>query len=227
MRRLIPDPLVELQRADLPAAYADPRRQRSGGRPWLMMNMITSADGASTLDDASGGLGGPADRAVFSVIRSLADVILVGAATVRAEHYGPPSKPGQRVAVVSRSGVLDWDSELFTSGAGIAVLPEDGPDVPASAVVRAGVGSVDLATVLQRLPGDVVLAEGGPSLNGQLAAAGLVEELCLTVAPRIVGGTAGRIVTGPPAAMPMLELAHVLEDDGFLFCRYLRPEPPA
>ena len=125
-----------------------------------------------------------------------------------------------------RSGVLDWDSELFTSGAGIAVLPEDGPEVPASAVVRAGVRSVDLATVLQRLPGDVVLAEGGPSLNGQLAAAGLVEELCLTVAPRIVGGTAGRIVTGPPAAMPMLELAHVLEDDGFLFCRYLRPDPP-
>ena len=130
------------------------------------------------------------------------------------------------MAVVSRSGDIDWDPSSSPAALGSPCCPRTGPTSPHPLCVRAGSVTVDLATVLQRLPGDIVLAEGGPSLNGQLAAAGLVEELCLTVAPRIVGGTAGRIVTGPPAAMPMLELAHVLEDDGFLFCRYLRPESP-
>jgi riboflavin biosynthesis pyrimidine reductase len=78
-----------------------------------------------------------------------------------------------------------------------------------------------------QLPGDIVLAEGGPSLNGQLVAAGLVDELCVTIAPQLVSGSAERIAHGP-AAVPAgsLELAHVLEDDGFLFCRYVRRESP-
>ena len=186
-----------------------------------MVNMIASADGATTVDGRSGGLGGAGDRAVFAVLRRLADVVLVGAGTVRAEGYGPPKKPGQKVAVVSRSGRLDWTSELFTSGAGLAVLPEDGPAVPVPSV-RAGHGAVDLASALGQLEGAVVLAEGGPSLNGQLAAAGLIDELCLTIAPRLVGGEAKRIVVGAPAGEPMLELAQLLEEDGFLFCRYVR-----
>jgi len=107
------------------------------------------------------------------------------------------------------------------------VLPEDGPAVPVTAV-RAGRGDVDLAAALAQLDGQVVLGEGGPTLNGQLAEAGLVDELCVTVAPRLIGGGARRIVAGPPAADPTtLELAHLLEEDDFLFCRYVRPDPAA
>ena len=217
----MPDP-TDLDPSQLAAAYADARRARHGGRPWVMVNMIASADGATTVEGLSGGLGGPGDRAVFSVLRALADVVLVGASTVRAEHYGPPRKAGQKVAVVSRSAELDWTADLFTSGAGIAVLPEDGDAVPVP-TIRGGREDVDLAAVLRQLDGQVVLAEGGPTLNGQLAAAGLIDELCVTVAPRLLGGGAKRIVVGPAAAEPTtLELAHLLEEDGFLFCRYVR-----
>jgi len=221
VRRLLPDP-TDLDPSQLAAAYADGRRARHGGRPWVMVNMIASADGATTVEGLSGGLGGSGDRAIFSLLRALADVVLVGASTVRAEHYGPPRKAGQKVAVVSRSAALDWTTDLFTSGAGIAVLPEDGDAVPVP-TIRGGRGDVDLAAILRQLDGQVVLAEGGPTLNGQLAAAGLIDELCVPVAPRLLGGGAKRIVVGPPAAEPtMLELAHLLEEDGYLFCRYVR-----
>jgi riboflavin biosynthesis pyrimidine reductase len=223
VRRLTPEPTGELDPTLLASAYTDPRRTRIGGRPWVMVNMIASADGATALDGRSGGLGGPGDRAVFAVLRSLADVILVGASTVRAEGYRPPKKPGQRVAVVSRTGDLDWESELFAGGAGLAVLPEDGPIVPVPAI-RAGRGGVDLARALPLLAGNVVLAEGGPTLNGDLAGAGLIDELCLTVAPVLVGGQAKRILSGPPVTAPPLDLVQVLEEDGYVFFRYLRAD---
>jgi riboflavin biosynthesis pyrimidine reductase len=208
---------------DLVAAYAASDRQPPDDRPWMMLNMIASVDGATVIDGRSGGLGGPGDRAIFRVLRTIADVILVGAATVRAEGYGPPKKSGQQVAVVSRSGSLDWSSALFTSGAGVAVLPVDGPDLPAPTIraIRAGQGDVDLRAALAQLEARIVLCEGGPTLNGQLLAAGLVDELCLTVAPRLVGGDAKRIVAGPEAPTD-LRLAQLLEEDGFLFYRYVR-----
>jgi riboflavin biosynthesis pyrimidine reductase len=204
---------------DLATAYADAGRVPHDGRPWLMINMITSLDGASAVDGTSGRLGGPGDRAVFSTLRSLADVILVGAGTVRSEGYGPPRKPGQKVAVVTRTAALDWSSDLFTSGAGLVVVPEDAEPVPVPSV-RAGRSHVDLGSAVAQLDGGVVLAEGGPSLNGQLLAAGLVDELCVTIAPTLLGGAAQRIFAGPnaPTAMALVQL---LEDDDFLFCRYL------
>jgi riboflavin biosynthesis pyrimidine reductase len=211
-----------LDAATLAEAYQDVRRARRPDRPWLLVNMIASVDGATALEGTSGGLGGSGDRAVFAVIRALPDVILVGGATVRAEHYGPPRRADQRIAVVTR-GDMDWTMPLFASGAAMAVLPEDGPPVPVPAI-RAGRGRVDLRAAVALLPGDVVLAEGGPSLNGQLAAAGLVDELCVTIAPKLVSGTAERLAHGPASATADLELAHVLEDDGFLFCRYVRRE---
>jgi riboflavin biosynthesis pyrimidine reductase len=188
----------------------------------VLVNMIASVDGATALDGTSGDLGGAGDRAVFSVIRGLADLILVGGATVRAEHYGPPRRADQTIAVVTR-GDMDWTMPLFASGSGMAVLPEDGPTVPVRAI-RAGRGRVDLPAAVAMLPGDIVLSEGGPSLNGQLAAAGVVDELCVTIAPKLVSGTAERLAHGPAAAPTDLELAHVLEDEGYLFCRYVRRE---
>jgi riboflavin biosynthesis pyrimidine reductase len=216
VRMLLPHPAEPI---DLAAVYADAQRRPNDGRPWVLINMIASVDGAASLDGRSGTLGGPADREVFSVLRSCAEVVLVGAETVRAERYGPSRIPGQRIAVVTRRGELDWASALFSSGAAVVVLPEDGPDVPVPSI-RAGIGSVDLPAALRQLSADVVLAEGGPTLNGQLFDAGLVDELCVTVAPTVVGGQASRIVRGPGAAQRMT-LAHVLEDDGFLFCRYV------
>jgi riboflavin biosynthesis pyrimidine reductase len=213
---LLPEPQPEVDPA---TAYADPRRGRHHDRPWVLVNMISSIDGAASIQGVSGGLGGPGDRAIFTVLRDLADVILVGAETVRAERYGPPRKPGQQVAVVSRRADLDLRTPLFESGAGFLVLPEDGPDVSVRSQ-RAGRGSVDIVAVLQQLEADVVLAEGGPSMNGILLASGLIDELCVTIAPVLAGGDAPRIVRGA-AAPTQLQLAHLLEEDGYLFARFV------
>jgi hypothetical protein len=130
------------QRADhveLVDAYAEPARRRVDGRPWLLVNMIASLDGAVALGERSGGLGGPADQRVFAHLREIADVIVVGAGTARAESYGPPRKAGQRIGVVTRRANLDWTSPLFTSGAGFVITAADAPDVPVDAV-RPGTG---------------------------------------------------------------------------------------
>lgn len=217
VRRLLPDPTDPIEPA---AAYADPRR-RQAGRPWVLVNMVASLDGATALDGRSGGLGGAGDKTVFGTLRSLADVVLVGAETVRAEHYGPPRRAGQRIAVVTRRAHLDWSSDLLTSGQAVIVTSEDGPEVPVPAV-RAGHGDVDLRAAIALLGGAVVLAEGGPSLNAQLLAADLVDELCVTVAPVAVAGASQRLAMGVSAPLRRFELTHVLEHDGELFLRYLR-----
>jgi riboflavin biosynthesis pyrimidine reductase len=193
-------------------------------RPWLRANMISSVDGASALSGRSGGLGGPADRMVFTVLRSLADVILVGAGTARAEHYGPVAPggvwaglrtgkpPTPAIAVVSNSLDLGACSRLMT------VAPETARTIvftTASAparrvaalsdharVVVAGQHRVDASaavTTLRRMGHRQVLVEGGPHLLRELADAGLLDELCLTTSPVLAGGDAGRIVAAAAA----------------------------
>jgi len=107
MRQLLPFPCDPVDPA---AVYGD--LPPAGTRPTVRLNMIASIDGATTVAGVSGGLGGPADHALFAVLRSQADVVLVAAGTVRAEHYGPSAVP---VAVLSRSGRLDWDAPFFTA----------------------------------------------------------------------------------------------------------------
>jgi riboflavin biosynthesis pyrimidine reductase len=218
VRRLFPD---AVDGVDPTAEYADARRLRHGDRPWVLVNMIASLDGAVAINERSGGLGGPADRRVFRTLRDLADLVLVGAGTVRAEKYGPPTKPGQRIAVVTRSADLDWSSSLFTGGAALVVTTEDAPAVPVDSV-RAGHDSVDLAAALAQLDAGVVLCEGGPSLNGDLVTAGLVDEWCLTLSPQLVGGEAGRAARSPTARPTGFEVVRVLEEAGFLFARAVR-----
>jgi len=230
MRQLLPTPLDPVDPA---AVYGDPPTAGPGGRPGVRLDMIASLDGATALTGVSGGLGGRADHDLFLLLRSLADVVLVAAGTVRAEHYGPSRVP---VAVVTRSCRLDWDAPFFTAPlARPIVVTVAGAPAAARAraaevaeVVVAGDRDVDLAAALAAL-GDrghrAVLAEGGPILNGQLAAAGLLDELCLTLSPRLVGGDAKRILDGPPVPDPApLRLCSVCEQDGFLFLRY-RPGP--
>jgi riboflavin biosynthesis pyrimidine reductase len=217
-------------------------------RPWLLVNMVASADGAATVDGLSGPLGGAPDRAAFTAIRSVPDVILVGAGTVRAEHYGPPrpttevqerrrargQTPVPRLAIVSGRLDLDPAAPLFTEAThrplvltGLRPDPERAAALAEVADVieiegEDGVDPSGILRVLAQQGASVALCEGGPSLNGRLDEADLVDEWCLTVAPAIVSGASGRIVAHAPATVHELELAHVLEEDGVLLLRYLR-----
>ena len=221
MRRLFPEPTDPITVAE---AYAAPRHVT--GRPWVGLCMVASIDGTTVVEDNSRALGSPADTQVLVGLRRLADTLLVGASTVRIEGYGPPSKPGQRVGVVSRTGRgLDLDAPLFTSGAGFLVLPDDAPAAPVD-TVRAGRGDVDLAAALvgiAELTGATyVQCEGGAALNAAMAAADLFDEIDLTLSPHLAGGDGPRVTVGAPAVLQRFDLAHVLDDDGFLFTRYVR-----
>lgn len=195
----------------------------TSGRPWIGLCMVASIDGSTVLDGASRGLSSDTDRLVMLTLRSIADMIIVGAGTVRAEGYGPPRKPGQRIGVVTRSGKIDPRLPLFTSGAGFLIMAEDSPAVPIESV-RAGTGEVDLALALTRLPGSprFVQAEGGASLNGSLAQADLLDEINITTSPIVVGGDGARATTHAPSLTHAYRLAHLIEDDNFLFSRYVR-----
>jgi riboflavin biosynthesis pyrimidine reductase len=204
---------------------------RAGTRPAVRLNMIASIDGATALAGLSGELGGPADQALFAVMRSRADIVLVAAGTVRAEHYGPLGLP---VAVISRSCRLDWNSAFFTAATTppivITVADATAADRKQAAdvaeVIVAGEQDVDLVVALGALAERgfaQVLAEGGPTLNGQLATAGMLDEVCLTLSPLLVGGDAKRILSGPglPGGQQW-RLSSLCEQDGFLFLRYRR-----
>ncbi|MGZ6993331.1 MAG: dihydrofolate reductase family protein, partial [Ilumatobacteraceae bacterium] len=208
MRRLFDHPTDHVTVRE---AY-DVERPRPTDRPWLGLCMVSSIDGSTVLDSNSRGLSSKTDQEVLLTLRGLADVLIVGAATVRIEGYGPPRKPGQRVGVVSRKGNVDSTSALFTSGAGFLILPDDAPPTPIDSV-RAGRGEVDLAAALAQLDADFVQAEGGALLNGALAAADLIDELNLTLSPMLAGGTGPRVTSGPTQLARRMRLVHVLEDD--------------
>ena len=195
--------------------------------------MIASLDGTTVVDGRSGALGSDTDRAVLAALRRAADVIIVGAGTVRAEGYGPPRKHGQRIGVVSTTANVDPASDLFTSGAGFLILPSDGPPAPVGPAgpldeVRAGRGRVDVVEALRRLdsvvdPPTFVQCEGGGTLNGSLLAADCVDELDLTVSPVMAGGDGPRATVGAPAVLDRFQLAHLAIDDGsFLYTRWIR-----
>lgn len=247
-RRLAPPGAPGADTADeLVALVATEARPRPDDRPWVMVNMIASIDGAVTVDGRSGGLGGPADKAMFRALRGVADVIVAGAGTVRTEGYGPPvlaeasrrrrADQGQSnvpaLAVVTASAALDPGAALFAPDDGTTIVYTTNHADPervlaldeVADVVVAGDASVEMARVMADLGlrrHHVVLVEGGPSLNGHLFASGLVDEVCLTVAPLLVGGDSPRITAGMTAPVTSMRLDRVLEADGALFLRYLR-----
>ena len=192
-----------------------------GAGAFVRVNMISSLDGAVAVGGRSGGLGGPADKLLFAVLRSLADVVLVGAGTARVERYGPVELPedaqlareerGQPrlppLAVVTQSVDLDWGSKLFAahSPRPIVIAPKAADATKlarareVAEVVTAGTGTVDLSSAVQALAAQGlqhVLCEGGPSLNMGLAAVGLVNELCLTLSPQLAGNVGGVLLGG-------------------------------
>jgi riboflavin biosynthesis pyrimidine reductase len=224
VRQLYPEPVDPIDPADV---YVD--RPAVADRPAVRLNMISSVDGATTLEGVSGGLGSLGDKRVFAVLRSLADVVLVAAGTMRAEHYGPSTVP---IAVVTRTAQLDWQSAFFAEAKArpIVLTGDDAPEenlehaAAVADVVLAGSGGVDLRRAVDAL-GERgfrhVLAEGGPTLNAELALAGVLDELCLTLSPKLAAGDAKRILAGPALPTPMeLSVRSVLEDGDYLFLRY-------
>ncbi len=238
MRQLLPTSVDDLDHDALVQAY-----RYDGDRPWVRGNMVASLDGSAVKDGRSGGLGGDADKAVFDVLRGLADVVLIGAGTARSEGYramrakSPYSelrntagqRPAPALALVSGRLDLDPGSDLFGGSERTVVITHAGADGAArdrlaevADVVVVGDGSVDIGAGLDALAErglPRVLCEGGPSLLADVAAAGRLDELCLTLSPQLVGGDGTRITHGPDLATSM-RLAHLLEQDGVLLSRW-------
>ncbi len=229
---------------DPATAYAD--LPTAAGRPSLRLNMIVSVDGGTSWNGVSGALGGPADKALFSILRSLTDLVLVASGTMRAEQYGPVAmspavqddrrrrgqEPVPPIAVVSRSCEFDWESSFFTAATRRPYVVTVASADPArrerasdvADVIVAGDDTVDLARAVAELGArghDHILAEGGPTLNGELAQARLLDELCVTLAPLLASGDAKRLIAGSALAeLEALRLHAICEADDYLFLRY-------
>ncbi|MCV7399294.1 pyrimidine reductase family protein [Mycobacterium fragae] len=240
----------ELDGSELPELYGYPAEHNG---IWLRANFIASLDGGATVGGTTGRLGGPGDRALFNLLRELADVILVGAGTVRVEGYsGARPTVAQRqhrqargqsevpqIAIVTKSGRLDRDMPVFTRTevpplvltcteaaeetqrrlAGLADVVDCSGDDPAR---------VDEPAMLAALADRGlyrVLTEGGPMLFSSFVERNLLDELCLTIAPSLVGGQARRIATGPGQVLTGMRCAHILTDEaGYLYTRYVKGE---
>ncbi|MFI6490982.1 pyrimidine reductase family protein [Streptomyces sp. NPDC050564] len=231
---------------ELAEAYAYPDRRE----PWLRGNMVSTLDGAAQHDGRSQPISSATDMRIFGVLRGLADVVVVGAETVRQEGYRPARAreafaelreaagqgPAPAIAVVTASLDLDFSLPLFTSPlvptlvlTGAAAAPDRvaAAEKSGAQVVIAGDGmGVDPARAVRAL-GELgltrLLTEGGPRLLGQFVAGGVLDELCLTVSPMLAAGDAQRIAGGPSMAVPArFELVSLLEEAGFLYSRYRR-----
>jgi riboflavin biosynthesis pyrimidine reductase len=244
MHLLSPGPAVD--DAALEELYAYPTELTS---PFVQVNFVASADGAATVSGRSRGLSSPADKKVFALGRDLADVVLVGAGTALAEEYGaikhtelrtsrrsrlglsevppiavvtargsvPPSSPlvtatsVPSIVITAESSPLTWRKEVADAGADVVVAGDERVDVGLALAVLGDRGLLR------------VCCEGGPMLFADLIAAGLVDQLCLTVSPLLAGAGAVRIATGLPTGAPVdLSLESVLSDEGFLMLRYRR-----
>ena len=237
MRQLLPTYADEV---DLQTAYAYP-----ADGPWLRANMVSSLDGSAVRNGRSGGLGGPADKAVFDTLRALCDAVVVGAGTARTEGYRAPREKAELADERQRRGQLrapvlvlvtqrlDLDpvSDLFTGAERTIVVTSETSDAgrrervaDVADLVVSGVDAVDVGAAVDSLVDrglTRLLCEGGPSLLAAVAAAGWLDELCLTVSPQLVGGDGTRIVRGAELDLQMRP-AHLLEQDGVLLGRYVR-----
>lgn len=260
----MPEPTGELDAAALEEWYAEGTGHGcAGGQGYLRANFVVSLDGAVEVGGRSAALGGAADRDVFTALRVLCDVVLVGAGTLRAENYGQAHLDSEQrrrraerarrrgldtagppaMAVVTASGDIGRGSRLFAAPPGsrrcqpaarrpLVLTCEAAPrrwreDIAEVAeVLVCGADSVDLPAGLAALAErglSQVLCEGGPSLLASLMSSGLVDELCLTHAPLLVGTGKKHLAAGAPLQAPeRFALSHLVEGGGFLFARYAR-----
>lgn len=225
LRRLLPDvaeTTVEDQLATVDlASLARP------DRPYTVTNFALTVDGHATISGRSGPIGTGTDTAMLVGLRKSADAVMIGAGTMRAERYGP--MPGDRLTVLlSNRFELPWDAGLFTEGRGrvlIFTTAETGPpDTETPVEIVRHEGSVDLASAMNHLRTEhdvgALLCEGGPLLHAQLIEQNLVDELFITVSPKLAGGLGPKLVEGLSEKVRELELAWLLEGEGELFARY-------
>lgn len=247
MDRIWPAEAASLQDSELEELYRYPPEP---ARPWMRVNFVSSLDGAVSTGGSSRGFSSAADRQVLGLVRDLCDVVLVGARTADVEGYRGLRRIERRterrrrfglrgevppVAVVTGNCSITADSPLLTDTflppivLTSAAAPQQRRDELAEAgadVVVTGEEQVDLAEGLRALDERGlrrVACEGGPTLFGELVAADLVDELCLTVAPALAGGDAGRIATGPkPDQLRGMQLLSAVRAESMLFLRYGR-----
>jgi len=241
VRRLTPDPAPTSVDEQLDAYR--PWEEPHEDRPFVAVNFAATVDGRATIGGVSGPIGSATDTAMLVGLRTRFDAMMIGAGTMRAEHYGRPvSDPAKREAreelglagdpaMVIVTGTLDlpWDAGLFAAGAGRVVIfttaETEPPETESEVTVVRHQPVVDLGAAMGQLREEGVralLCEGGPRLHAQLEAADLVDDLFLTIAPKLVGGDAPRIVEGELPGIDPLGLSWLLEEDGELFARYSR-----
>jgi riboflavin biosynthesis pyrimidine reductase len=226
--------LIEGEALDAAQALGDLGARATDDRPWVFFNFVSSVDGRAALDGSSSALGDAADLEMLLSLRTAADAVLIGPGTVRAEGYGrlvsPARRPSPPLAVlISRRFDIPWDAGLFAAP-DQPVLVYTGADAGAAPEVAAPVEVVRLADPspaavlrdLRRRGVRALLSEGGPSLFHALLAAGLVDELFLTVTPVLTGDDAAiRILRGPRLPEPArLTLSGALRAGDELFLRY-------
>jgi riboflavin-specific deaminase-like protein len=242
VRRLLPDPgptSVEQQLGSY-KPWEEPRAER----PLVAVNFAATVDGRAAIAGHSGPIGSQTDTAMLAGLRTRFDAVMIGAGTMRAERYGPlPNKPERRqerellglspdplMVIVSGRLDLPWDATLFTDGGGeVLIFTASEADPPQTAtpvrIVRHD-KFVDVVEALRLLRVDLgiqaLLCEGGPGLHNQLEGAGFVDDLFLTIAPKLAGGDAPRIIEGDLPGVAELKLAWLLEEEGELFTRYRR-----
>ncbi len=246
MRQLYPLPTADM---DIAAIYADLAWPLDAGlprdRPFTALNMVSSADGRVTLDGAARGIGGAVDHTLLLRLRTHADALLFGSGTLRADGVGkgvPPAlEPVRRarglaaqplLALLTASGDVPLTRALFTAPARTVVFVAE--RTPAEAVARlraraavrvAGAERPNPVEVMRVLRHEYgvrrLLCEGGPTLNGALLAAALLDELFLTLAPTLLAGDGPSLVAGPPLRPPTpLTLRSLYEHEGELYLRY-------
>jgi riboflavin-specific deaminase-like protein len=213
-------------------------------RPFVALNFAATLDGRATIDGRSGPIGSERDTEMLQHLRTRFDAVMIGAGTMRAERYGPivsdPELRARREQIglpddplaVLISGRLDlpWEAPLFTDGRGSVLVftasDTEPPPTEAPLQVVRHEGHVNPIEALRHLRQDrgvrALLCEGGPGVHGQLEAAGLVDELFLTIAPKLTGGDVLPILTGGMPEVAELELVWLLEERGELFARYRR-----
>ena len=232
-------------RLDAGPAELGPGTEGDGTRPHTVVNFIASVDGRATFHGRSGALGDDGDHALFHGLREWSDAVLAGTRTLGIERYGRILGKAERrerrlaagraveplACIVTRSGVVPADIPLFAEPeariviftAGEVKLDSPGAQID---VVHLDPGELTLTTVMRRLRSDYqvsrLLCEGGPTLFGSLVNESLVDELFLTVSPKLVGGGPGPTITSG-AELPELcelKLRTALERNGSLYLRY-------
>jgi riboflavin-specific deaminase-like protein len=241
MRRLLPDPgpTTVQQQLDAYTPWDEPR----DGRPLVAVNFAATVDGRASIAGVSGPIGSATDTAMLAGLRTRFDAVMIGAGTMRAERYGPlPDDPEKRerreqlglrpeplMVIVSGRLDLPWDASLFTADCEVLIFTASEAEPPQTAasvrVVRHD-KFVNIVEALRQLRAEhgirALLCEGGPGLHNQLEGSGSVDDLFLTIAPKLAGGDAPRIIEGDLPGLTELELAWLLEEEGELFTRYRR-----